>query len=86
MTRTYNPPDFLRLIELLVPSKLTWDGISYSIDEWRAKSVREVEENRKQNKIAVFNRFTSALLEGFRTKGTDYGPRIELMNKYGCVP
>lgn len=82
MNKTYNPPDFLKLIELLVPSKLTWEGISYSIDEWRVKSVREVEENRKQNKIVVFNRFASALLEGFRTKGTDYGPRIELMNKY----
>lgn len=44
--------------------------------------MSEVQENRKQTKIGIFNRFVSALLEGFRTKGKDYGPRIELVNKY----
>jgi len=82
MNGIYSAPNFLRVVELLLPERLTWEGESYTIDEWRKKAVKQVEENRKQNKITIFNRFTSALLEGFRTRGKDYGPRISLMNKY----
>lgn len=82
MGKIYDPPEFLKVMELLSPLELTWDGISYKIEEWGRKTLKDIELNRKQNKINIFNRFTSALLEGFRTKGRDYGPRIELMNKY----
>lgn len=82
MNKIYEPPEISRVIELLLPVQLEWEGESYTIDEWRKKTVKETVENRKQNKITIFNRFTSALLEGFRTRGKDYGPRIELMNKY----
>ena len=80
MKRTYNPPEFSKVITLLLPVRLTWEGESYTIDEWRKKATSEGEENRKQSKITIFNRFTSALLEGYGTRGDQYGQRIKLMN------
>ncbi len=82
MNKIYEPPEISKVIELLLPVQLEWEGESYTIDEWRNKSVKEIAENRGQNKITIFNRFASALLEGYRTKGKDYGSRIALMNKY----
>ena len=82
MNRSYDPPEFIDAIKLLLPLELEWEGDYYTIDEWREKAVGECAENRKQDKVTIYNRFASALLEGFRTKGKDYGPRIELMNRY----
>lgn len=82
MRKIYKPPDFSKIINLLLPLTLSWEGRTYTINDRRQKILREVKENRKQSKIGIFNRFVSALLEGFRTKGKDYEPRIELMNKY----
>lgn len=82
MNKTYEPPDFLKILNLLLPLMLSWQGRTYTINDWREKILREVKENRKQTKIKTFNRFVSALLEGFRTKGKDYELRIELMNRY----
>ena len=82
MNKTYNPPKFSKVIELLLPLELPWGGQTYTIDEWRRKTKREVQENRRHDKIKIFNRFVSALLEGFRARGEEYDPRIALMNKY----
>jgi len=82
MDRIYEAPDISKLMELLLPVKLEWENESYTIDQWRNKAVKEVSENRRQKKITIFNRFTSALLEGYRTRGKDYGSRIALMNRY----
>ena len=82
MDNNYVPPNFLQMMKLLLPFTLTWESKPYTIDELQKKAVKECKENRRQDKITIFNRFTSALLEGFRTKGKDYGQRIELMNKH----
>lgn len=81
MGRIYEAPDISELIELMLPIKLELENELYTIDQWRNKAVKEVTENRRQKKITIFNRFTSALMEGYRTRGKDYGPRIALMNK-----
>ena len=82
MNKSYNPPKFLEMMELLSPLTLAWEDKLYTINEWQKKAIKECSENRRQDKLTIFNRFASALLEGFRTKGKDYGKRIELMNKY----
>jgi endonuclease III len=81
MNKSYNPPKFSDVIKLLLSLELTWEGKSYTIDEWREKALWEVENNRKQSKISIFNRFTSALQEGYGARGDQYGRRIELMNR-----
>lgn len=82
MNRSYSPPEFLDMIKLLLPLELEWEGKRCTIDELRKKAVNDCAENRKQDRVTIYNRFTSALLEGFRTKGKDYGLRINLMNEY----
>lgn len=79
---SYSPPSFIELMNLLLPFSILWEGNQYTVDQWRHKAIDEVNHDRKQGKLTIFNKFASALLEGYRTKGKDYGPRIELMNQH----
>lgn len=89
MAQLDNPPQFSKVMALLSPVRLPWqspDGkIQYwSIGDWgKIHRTEIVKRNRNEQKeIRIFNTFVAALLQGARTKGQQYGQRIQLMNKH----
>ncbi len=53
MPNTYEAPEVTKVIELVLPTKIEYEGKIKTVDDWRKIVVSKVGGNRKLDKIAT---------------------------------